>query len=58
MTDKLNSGNEGQPSVSPQPAKLPLRFWVMIDRGLLTRAQAEAEWAKQQAGGVEFDALS
>lgn len=58
MSDMLNSANESEPHVPQQSTKLPLRFWVMIDHGLLTREQAEAEWAKQQAAGVEFEPLS
>ncbi len=59
MADNLNNptNTTGCYALS-QPVKMPLRFWVMVDHGLLTREQAEAEWAKQQAAGVEFETLS
>lgn len=41
-----------------QPIRLPARFWVLIDRGMMTRDQAEIEWAKQQAEGAEPDEIA
>ena len=35
--------------------RLPSRFWVMIDAGLMTYEEAVAEWRLQQAAGVPFD---
>jgi len=50
--------NENEkPAEYLQPIRLPSRYWTMIDFGLMTLAEAEEDWAEEQAAGVEFDTL-
>jgi len=39
------------------PEQMPARFWSLVDFGILSLEAAKAEWARQQAAGVKFDAL-
>lgn len=41
--------------VAPPQPRLPARFWTLIDFGIITLEEAQAEWVKQQAAGAQFD---
>ena len=50
--------NENEkPAEYLNPTQLPSRYWTAIDLLGWTLEQAQAAWAKEQAAGVEFDAL-
>jgi len=53
MTDETIPDNTNP----PPPPRLPRRFWIMIDFGLMTIEAAKAEWAKCEADGEAFDPL-
>ena len=38
-----------------EAARLPLRFWILVEAGVITLNEAVAEWHKQEAAGVPFD---
>lgn len=42
---------------APRPPQMPVRFWRMVDFGLMTRDQAAAAWAKEVVAGAVFDPL-
>lgn len=39
------------------PPKMPLRFWIAVDTGLMSLEQAMAAWTVAKASGEKFDAL-
>ena len=39
------------PCTDPRTVRLPSRFWIAVNLGILTEEQAQAEWARQQAQG-------
>ena len=49
---------ENTENQQPQtPPKLPLRYWIMIDNGLMTQADAVAKWEKEVANGAVYDPI-
>lgn len=39
------------------PPKMPLRFWIAVDTGLMSLDQAMAAWAVAKASGENFNVL-
>lgn len=61
MTIEINPDQTVETGVptaeAPVPPKLPLRFWIAVDTGLMTQEQALVAWTVAKAAGEKFDPL-
>lgn len=57
INDRTINIETGVPAEASPPPKMPLRFWIAVDTGLMSLDAAMAAWAVAKAAGEKFDAL-